>query len=61
LLKRLFRQSCASLKADEIKDLASTLTILHNEKLKQEKDKAKGGKKKGRRHSIVKCLVIEVV
>jgi len=46
LLKRLFRQTCAGLKADEVKDLASALTILQNERLKQEKDKAKGGKKK---------------
>jgi hypothetical protein len=39
----------ASLKADDVKEVASVLTALSNEKLKTEKDK---GKKKGKRISI---------
>jgi len=41
LLKNLLRKTTASLKPEEIKDLASVLTVIANEKLKAEKPKKK--------------------
>jgi translation initiation factor 3 subunit J len=39
------KQICADLPSSEIKKAASALTALSNEKMKEEKDKEKGGKK----------------
>jgi translation initiation factor 3 subunit J len=47
LLRALMRHSVVSLKASDAKEVASSMTVIANEKLKAEKDAAAGKKKTG--------------
>lgn len=49
LLKTLMRHSVASLNASDAKEVASSMTVIANEKLKAEKDATAGKKKTGAR------------
>jgi len=47
LLRALMRHSVASLNASAAKEVASTMTVIANEKLKAERDASAGKKKTG--------------
>jgi len=47
LLKAVMRLSVANMKAADVKDVASSITAIANEKLKAEKEAAAGKKKSG--------------
>jgi len=51
-LKSLYRQTAASLKSDDIKELSSVLGMVANEKMKSEKEKQKKKKAPGKRTTL---------
>ncbi|CAH8385682.1 unnamed protein product [Eruca vesicaria subsp. sativa] len=52
LLKAVMRLSVASMKAADVKDVASSITAIANEKLKAEKEAAAGKKKTGKKKQL---------
>ncbi len=48
LLRALMRHAVSSLKAADAKEVASSMTVIANEKLKAEKDATAGKKKTGK-------------
>lgn len=59
LLKAVMRLSVANMKAADVKDVASSVTAIANEKLKAEKEAAAGKKKTGtHNHSSFALLLV---
>ncbi|CAN8272756.1 unnamed protein product [Cochlearia groenlandica] len=52
LLKAVMRLSVANMKAADVKDVASSITAIANEKLKAEKEAAAGKKKSGKKKQL---------
>ncbi|CAN7136514.1 unnamed protein product [Brassica rapa subsp. narinosa] len=52
LLKAVMRLSVANMKAADVKDVASSISAIGNEKLKAEKDAAAGKKKSGKKKQL---------